>query len=105
VAGQNDPDNALNLDACRAKADGRFCLLWPDKNSSTPAERRFLCVLRVFWAGFREMHVPSYLTVKHPGCKSSERDLSQGRDSMRGVLSGGRRADDLMDVMVHGFSC
>jgi hypothetical protein len=33
VAGQNDPDNALNLDACRAKADGRFCLLWPGKKT------------------------------------------------------------------------
>jgi hypothetical protein len=31
VAGQNDLVEALNLDACRAKADGRFCLLWPGK--------------------------------------------------------------------------
>jgi hypothetical protein len=31
VAGQNDPDDALNLEACYVMADGGFCLLWPGK--------------------------------------------------------------------------
>jgi hypothetical protein len=33
VAGQKDPDGALNLGACYAKADGGFCSLWPGKKT------------------------------------------------------------------------